>query len=469
MGALLLYTSNDNDIIHHCLLVLRELLSIHKANVFIKCKMHTILIHLISKWTKTLLPFTNDTLNHDAYHNIIDGLQILSIWSNYQTLVQLKQHNFISTLDNWVNQWYLQLPVSILYIQIWELVAVILNNIMAKLLYYDYDDYEVVMDIVYNILESVFKIIPNSFEKQTKEVKINCCKVITNLVDIHKFDGIIDCLNQEFHELYVAKHLIQEISSEHPALRCEVIKMFNGIIYEYPEEELQILIEEGQILNKIKSVLNANILSDTQQHWIFILLSNIICHDYFAQIITNDCELIEIITNALSSSNFTDIRDGSIYCINNLLNTADEMTQCILFKQLIPSFCTSLKKLNQYTMNEGNKREYIALIKNITNKLQKYNKSGRNEQLNVLQLVANQLKEYQFMSIFDDLMFNDNNNIFIKDILWIILGNLQYLTDIASHDTIKKMNEWNNKMLIVNKEAEDNLWIILGKTPTQKM
>ena len=440
---MLLYNaSNDNKIIHGCSLLLCKLLSIHQANVFIKCKIHTILIHLISKWNKRL----SSLFYSSPFQNIIDALQILSIWTvnNYHILIQFEQHNFISWLNNWVTEWFVQLPVSLLNIEVWELVAIILKNIVGvgcinnnrcynnrssknKLLKYEYDDYAFIMDMVYNILRLLFKDIPNSFKIVTQKVKIDCCKVIINLVDIHQFGGIIDCLIQD-NELYVTKQLIQAILSEHPSLRSAVIKMFNGIIYQCEDDEVvQILIEDCQILNKLKSILNENIDSEIQ-HWIFILLSNIICHDYGAQIITNDSELIEIITNGLASSNFTDIRDGSIYCINNLLNAENEMTQSIVFKQLIPSFCTSLKKLNQYTMNEGNKTEYIELIKSMTSKLRKY-KSGGDEQLSILKLVANQLKKCEFVSIFDDLIINDNNNICIKDILWI-LGNLQYLTDL---------------------------------------
>ena len=484
---MLLYTSNDNKIIHGCSLLLCKLLSIHQANVFIKCKIHTILIHLISKWNKRL----STLFYSSSFQNIIDGLQILSIWTvnNYHILIQLKQHNFISKLHNWVTQWFVQLPVSNtcwLNIEIWELVGIILKNIVGVgcinnkqsynnrsskniLLKYEYDDYTIIMDMVYNILRLIFREIPKSFEMVTQKVKIDCCKVIINLVDIHQFGGIIDFLTQD-NELYVAKELIQAILlSEYPSLRSAVIKMFNGIIYQCDEDDdvVQLLIEDCQILNKIKSILINENIDPEIQHWIFILLSNIICHDYGAQIITNDSELIQIITNGLTSSNFTNIRDGSIYCINNLLNAENEMTQFIVFKHLIPSFCTSLKKLNQYRMNEGNKKEYIALIKSMTNKLRKYNKSGQDEQLSILKLVANQLKKYEFVSICDDLILNDDN-IYIKDVLWILLGNMQYLTDIASHETIKKMNEWNNKISKLIDE-EDNLWKILGKTPPQKM
>ena len=51
------------------------------------------------------------------------------MWTNSQILHQLKENNdFISVLDDWINLWFVDLPVSTLFIEFWELISKILHN-----------------------------------------------------------------------------------------------------------------------------------------------------------------------------------------------------------------------------------------------------------------------------------------------------------------------------------------------------
>ena len=475
----ILYTCNNKIIISNCSKIFCKLLFIHQGDIFIHCDIRYTLITIISEWTKELGQYQILRENLNPYDGILHSLQILSMMDNRQSLHEFQANDFISILNDWINDWFVDLPVSTTFIELWELVSEILCNLLlyGHEITYNSNEYALVIDIVYHLLRSVFMAIPTNHKILAEKVKIYCCKVVYEIINTHQCDGIIDCITQN-NDLYVLKQLIKEMSCPkteqdcNDKLRHAVIDLFHVIIYEHDEDELAILIDDCEFINEIKSSLNLKVLSQNQQYGVFTILSNIICHQSFAEIVMNDHELMSIIIDGLESTNFHEIRDGAIYCINNLLH-CDQMRHLFLFngKKMIKSFCTSLKLLNEsvnkkhLNIMETNNSDYGKLIENIANVLvQKF--TGQ-DQLNVLKSVGEQLTKSKFISIYDNILSNRSK--YMMDALGKSIKHLKFLRVIACGEwKAKSMNEWNNYLNEDKVREEDDLWKILGRTRPQK-